>query len=176
MMDEIEKRALKAQVFALRRPNKKPFGAMGPEGPPGAGFPSGITLVEILITVCILTLGCLGAIQMKATTLKSANMSDNITAATFLAEAELERLKSLLYEELLVESEATTVTTNNLNRLGQTCTDDLCDSSYIFSRKVDFFPGLPTVRSCQVEITIGWADDLGSHSFLYSGAVTSLSF
>ncbi|MDR2300523.1 MAG: hypothetical protein LBF38_00515 [Deltaproteobacteria bacterium] len=155
----------------------KDFWPISPsENRPKPGFRRGVTLVEILISVCILTLGCLAAIQMKASTLKSANMADNITAATFLAEAELERLKSLLYEELLVESDAGTTLVNKLNRLGQTCTDDACDASHIFSRKVDFFPGAPTNRSCQVEITIGWDDDLGTHSFLYSGAITSLSF
>ncbi|MDR2367398.1 MAG: hypothetical protein LBF58_04695 [Deltaproteobacteria bacterium] len=151
------------------------FGLANPASRARPGFRGGVTLIEILISVCILSLGCLAAIQMKTTTIKSANMSDNITAATFLAEAEMERLKSLLYEELIAESEGGTVTTDKLNRLGQTC-DDTCDPGNIFSRKVAFFPGSPTVRSCQVEITIGWNDDLGSHSFLYSGAITSLSF
>ncbi|MDR1658135.1 MAG: prepilin-type N-terminal cleavage/methylation domain-containing protein [Deltaproteobacteria bacterium] len=136
---------------------------------------TGFTLIELLITVAVLSIGCFAAIRMQATSLKSSNLADNITAATFLAEGEMERLKALSFVELTNETELSTVVVNKLNRLGQTCTTGAC-SNHIFTRTVNYYPSTPTTLSHQVEISVAWTDNTGPHSVLYSAAITSLSF
>jgi prepilin-type N-terminal cleavage/methylation domain-containing protein len=139
------------------------------------GSLSGFTLVELLITVAVLSIGCLTAIQMQANSLRSSNLADNITVATFLAEAEMERLKALPFPKLTVEAESGESVTTGLNRLGQVCVPPAC-SGHIFSRTVTYYPYTPTSRSHQVEITVNWTDNTGRHSVFYSGAITTLAF
>jgi prepilin-type N-terminal cleavage/methylation domain-containing protein len=137
----------------------------------------GFTLVELMITIAVLTLGILVAIQVQTSSLMGSNVADNLTAATFLAEAEMERLKSLSFSELTLETENESVTTTGLNRLGLTdCQEPAECSNYIFDRTVNYFAQVPTSLSHQVEISVTWQDSAGKHTVLYSGAISSLSF
>jgi prepilin-type N-terminal cleavage/methylation domain-containing protein len=137
---------------------------------------SGFTLVEVLITVVVLAVGCLAASRLLVVSLKGFNLADNMTAAVFLAEAEMERLKSLPHSKMTYDAEHTpVVVTNNLNRLGQTCTPPNCQG-YIFNRTVSYFRNAPTTFSNHVEIVVDWTDSNGPHNILYTGAITTLSF
>jgi hypothetical protein len=134
-------------------------------------------MVELLITILVLTLGCLAVVRLHVNALKSAHLADNITAATFLAEAELERLKSLSQATLQTESSSGTITSTGLDRLGRTCTGvGLACSNYIFNRTVSFHPRVPTTLSHQVEVVIDWRDSAGPHSVVHWAALTALAF
>ena len=139
---------------------------------------TGFTLVELLVTVLVLTIGCLAAIQMQAASLKGTNLADNLTSATFLAEAEMERLKSLDASEMAIEAEAGTVTRTGLDRLGRSCVPvgpETC-SNHMYTMTVEYFPKLPTSLSTQVDITVAWTDNNGHRTVRYSGAMTYLTF
>jgi Tfp pilus assembly protein PilV len=135
----------------------------------------GFTLVEILISICVLTFGCLAVIHMHTTTLKGSNYSDNLTAAVFLAESEMERLKALNSSDLKDLVDDGELTHNNLNRLGETCPNSNC-SNYPFKRVVNFYPNTPTSFSKHVEIDVTWRDNSGPHKVSYAGAITALVF
>ncbi|MDR1109710.1 MAG: hypothetical protein LBP92_03180 [Deltaproteobacteria bacterium] len=136
----------------------------------------GFTLVEVFITVFILAFGCLAASRSLIVSLKTFNFADNNTVATFLAESEMERLKSLTFAELTFEANNNPVVkTSNINRLGQVCTPPGCDN-FIFSRLVKIFPKTPTSFSHQLEIEVSWFDRTGPHKITYSGAITTFSF
>jgi prepilin-type N-terminal cleavage/methylation domain-containing protein len=138
---------------------------------------SGFTLVELLITICVLAFGCLAAIQMQSASMRGTNFSDNLTAAIFLAESELERLKALSFTKLEEEGEVGTIVQPDLNRLGEICpTAPVSCSQYPFTRTVNYFPSTPTSFSYQVEVEVTWRDNSGPHSVYYSGAVTSYVF
>jgi prepilin-type N-terminal cleavage/methylation domain-containing protein len=136
---------------------------------------SGFTLVEILITIAVLAVGCMIALQAQTSSIIGASMSDNLTAATFLAEAELERIKALSFEDLAIEAKDGTKTTTGLNRLGQTTCINEC-SNFIFSRTVKYFPKVPTSLSHHIEINVSWNDRTGNHSILYGGAISAFTF
>ena len=138
----------------------------------------GFTLVEILITMAVLSIGCLAVLRMQTASLRGGIIADNLTSATFLAEAEMERLKSLDSAQMAQEVSAGTVTVNGLDRLGRVCspaTPAEC-SNNIYTMPVEYFEKLPTSMSCQVDITVAWSDTTGPHSVRYSGAMTYLSF
>ncbi|MDR1656110.1 MAG: prepilin-type N-terminal cleavage/methylation domain-containing protein [Deltaproteobacteria bacterium] len=135
----------------------------------------GFTLVELLVTVVVLTIGCLAAIRLQATSLKSSNLADHIMVATFLAEGEMERLKALTFPQLTVEAAKGQMVEAGLNRLGQPCRAELC-SGHIFTRTVNYYQAIPTSLSYQVEIIIDWTDNTGPQRVLHSAAITSLSF
>jgi Tfp pilus assembly protein PilV len=134
------------------------------------------TLVEILITVCVLTFGCLAVILMQQASLRGANFSDNLTGAVFLAESELERLKALSFGALENEVEAGDKVVSDLNRMGKTCETSPNCSLFPFTRTVKFFKDTPTSFSHQVEIEVTWRDNSGPHKVFYSSAITSFSF
>jgi prepilin-type N-terminal cleavage/methylation domain-containing protein len=137
---------------------------------------SAFTLVEILITMAVISFGCLAALQMQATAIKGNDLADNMTVAMFLAESEMERIKTISYSKLksMVEDGLATHTDNNINRLGESCIGTPCNG-YIFTRKVDYIPKYPTTVSITVEITVEWRDTAGPHHVFYSGTVTSFS-
>jgi type II secretory pathway pseudopilin PulG len=132
-----------------------------------------MTLVEILIAVLIVGFSCLAIFTVHVSSLKTKNVSDNMTLATTIAVSEFERLKTLPFEELL---ESTNTEVSNLNRLGQQCTGKKDCSEHIFTRRVRFFPKTPTSLSCQVEIEVDWRDSVGRHSQFFSSVISTMSF
>ena len=56
---------------------------------------AGFTLVEVMITVAILSIGILGASGMVASTIRGNKMARNITVANQLAEMEMQRWMEL---------------------------------------------------------------------------------
>jgi prepilin-type N-terminal cleavage/methylation domain-containing protein len=136
----------------------------------------GFTLVELIITVCVLSFGCLAVLQMQSASMRGSNLADNLTAATFLAESEMERLKSLPFTDLTLEANLGTVTTENLNRMGEVCLTPPNCPNYHFTRTINYYSNTPTSFSHQVEIEVSWRDNTGAHSVFYSGAITSYIF
>ena len=135
----------------------------------------GFTLVEIVVTVCVLAFGCLAVIHMHTASLRGSNYSDNLSAAVFLAESEMERIKALDYSALKDLAALGEVSQTRLNRMGEACPSPVC-GLYPFDRKVNFYPDVPTSFSDHVEIEVSWRDNSGSHRVFYSGAVTSMVF
>ncbi|MDR2351021.1 MAG: hypothetical protein LBF41_10470 [Deltaproteobacteria bacterium] len=138
--------------------------------------PPGFTLVEVLLTICVLAFGCLAVIQMQSWALRGTTFSDYQTAAVYIAETELERLKGLSWEDLEKEIDASTeVVTENLNRLGQSCHG--CDrTTHPFKRTVKFFTETPTSFSHQIEVKVEWNDRGRPREVFYSCALTTYNF
>jgi prepilin-type N-terminal cleavage/methylation domain-containing protein len=140
-------------------------------------FP-GFTLVEILITIAVLAFGCLAVLLLQSSAMRGNTLSDNMTVATFLAESELERLKSLTREKLSEEIEAGTTVVRYLNRLGQICPKASAGQCrpYPFARTLSFYPKKPTAFSSQAEVEVAWTDNSGPHKILYAAILTSYTF
>jgi prepilin-type N-terminal cleavage/methylation domain-containing protein len=145
----------------------------------GPALKRGFTLLEVLVTVAVLSLGCLAALQMQGYSLRGSTMADNMTAATFLAEAEMERLKSLSRSDLDQEADGGTRVTGDLDRLGEVCppAPAVCDPGvHSFTRTTRYFPETPTSLSHHVEVGVAWVDNSGGHEVILSAIVTSLTF
>jgi prepilin-type N-terminal cleavage/methylation domain-containing protein len=133
---------------------------------------SGMTLVELLIAVFIIGMSCMAVFIVHISSLKTKNVSDNMTFATTIAVTEFERLKTLPFETLLGLSNTVD---ENLDRMGVKCKLSDCQN-YIFTRKVRFFSKTPTSLSCHVEIEVDWIDTVGRHSLLFNSIITSMAF
>jgi type IV pilus modification protein PilV len=142
------------------------------------GFASrtGFTLIEVLMTVAVIAFGCLAAIQMQVTAIRGTATADNLTVATFLAESEMERLKSLSWADLQAEAANGDATEDKLDRNGFGCETGTDCAGHMFSRTIRYYRRQPTTMSTQVEVEINWRDSSGKHDVLYTAAMTSLSF
>ncbi|MDR2200063.1 MAG: prepilin-type N-terminal cleavage/methylation domain-containing protein [Deltaproteobacteria bacterium] len=149
--------------------------------PPGPGaVKPGFTLVEVIITVLIISIGCLAAMVMQTNALKGNTLADNLTVATFLAESEAERLDSLSFEQLTAEVDDAAVTDGKkvkyLNRQFLKCPNDTpadCPD-YLYKMETSYFKNFPTNWSHQVEIKVDWQDNVGAHEVVYSSVFTDL--
>jgi Tfp pilus assembly protein PilV len=133
----------------------------------------GFTLVEHLMAVCVIAIGVLISVTMHVSSLKGKNVAANMTYATAIAETELERLKTLPFDDVI---KMTNKEIPNLNHLSQTCSTGLDCSQHIFTLKTRFFPKNPTSFSCHVEIEVDWKDSSGPKSVIYTAIVSSTSF
>jgi prepilin-type N-terminal cleavage/methylation domain-containing protein len=136
----------------------------------------GFTLVELLITIAVISFGCLAAIQLQLASLRGTATADHMTVATFLAESEMERLKSLTWVELTEESDEGAKVESNLDRNGLSCPSSTQCEGFVYNRTVRFFKGEPTTMSTQVEVEVSWRDSTGPHNVFYTAAMTSLTF
>ena len=144
----------------------------GAIGGPGRS-PGGFTLVEVLVTVVVIAMGCLAALWLQSAAMRGNSQSDHLTVAGFLAESEIERLKSLDFAAATKEAEdhETAPVVQNLNRWGEIQTD----GSGVYTRTVRYFPKRPTSLSHQVEVEGAWHDNHGPHRLDYTAALTDFS-
>jgi type IV pilus assembly protein PilV len=135
--------------------------------------PAGFTLIEVLVTVVVIAVGCLAVLWMQSAAMRGHAQSDNLTLATILAETEMERLKSLSFPDLTVEAEAAGPAgsvTRQLNRLGR------AEPPAIYTLTTRYFTKQPTTLSHQVEVSVGWRDTQGVRRNLrYTAVLTSFS-
>jgi prepilin-type N-terminal cleavage/methylation domain-containing protein len=153
-----------------------------PESAPNV--PSGFTLVEVIITMCVIAFGCLAALMMQSAALKGNTMADNLTVATFLAESEVERLKAMTFEDLTAEIEASPTVSSipteqkKMDRFMKICSggDLPACTQYNYSLTTSFYPRYPTSYSHTAEVKVEWRDNTGLHSVSYSTTMTDLAF
>ena len=109
----------------------------------------GFTLIEILISLVILAIGCLGALAMQAYTLGRGSQIHHLTIAAALAESEVERLLSLKSGEL---SNATYVPPQLLiDRYGNTCA---ANDTSCYTRSVALRHRHPTRWSTTISVCV----------------------
>ncbi|MDR2404959.1 MAG: prepilin-type N-terminal cleavage/methylation domain-containing protein [Deltaproteobacteria bacterium] len=139
----------------------------------------GFTLLEVIVTVLIISIGCMAALMMQSSALKSNSISDNMTVGTFLAESEIERLKAMAHDDLKAEisSKGTTVT-KYLNRKSEVCPSSSAAGcqDYIYTMELNYFLPQPTNYSVQAEIEVRWTDNTGKRSIFYSTIFTDLDY
>jgi prepilin-type N-terminal cleavage/methylation domain-containing protein len=132
---------------------------------------SGFTLIEVLVSIMIIAFGCLASLNMHVASIRGKKLADQMAEAGYLADSELERLKTLSFSEI---SRLNDVRQADLTPSGQVCAPAVCRDG-IFAREVRFFHGRPTPLSCQVEIEVSWKDVSGSRNIVRSAVLTSQS-
>jgi prepilin-type N-terminal cleavage/methylation domain-containing protein len=135
---------------------------------------SGFTLVELLVTIAVLAFGCLSAILMQSTTIKANSLAYNINTAVILAESEIERLKSLSWQELNNEAKVGHTKILNLDDEGNICSGTGCGVKF-FTMSINYFKGLPTSSSYQVEVIVEWNEATGKQSVNFQSSLTTYS-
>ena len=153
-------------------------GLSTPKGAPGqaSAWAPGFTLIEILVTVVVIAMGCLAALWLQSVAMRGHAQSDHLTAATSLAESELERLRSLPWADLTVEVEehgAAGWTQTALNRQG--LVEPEGRGPWTYTRVTRYYAKQPTSLSHQVVVEVSWRDMHGAHAVASTAALTSFS-
>ncbi len=65
------------------------------------GNPSGFTLIEVVIAICILGFALLALAQLQITAVRGNAFADRMTTAATLAQDRLERLRGLPYDSIV---------------------------------------------------------------------------
>ena len=116
----------------------------------------GFTLLEVLIAVSIFALGILAVASMQLTSIKGNAFGNEMTAATFLAQAQLERMKS-------VADVSTLATGGDANPIDEN--ENSPAGGAIYNRIWTVAAG-PSAGSRQITVTVNWSSGLGAHSVI----------
>jgi prepilin-type N-terminal cleavage/methylation domain-containing protein len=137
----------------------------------------GFTLVEILVTILVLTFGCFAALMMQSAALRGSTKADHLTVATFVAETEMERLKAMTFQDLTALIQKSHKTVKKVNRILKVCEGKDAPKcvNYPYTIETTFYPRFPTNYSHQAEVNVTWNDNLGKHSVTYSASMTDLA-
>ena len=141
--------------------------AKGPGAPSGAR--PGFTLVEILVSVLIITAGLSSAIFLQVMTVRHGTKADNLTVASLLAESEIERLKTYTNYNKIPAGVA--AGEESLTREGEPCPPG---SAQCFRRVTEIESGSPTRRSHTVTVTVSW-DGTGDNQVVYEAILTDIN-
>jgi prepilin-type N-terminal cleavage/methylation domain-containing protein len=148
--------------------NSRP--APGSPARPLTGIRGGFTLVEILVSVLIITIGLVSAIFLQILSVKNGTRADNMTVASLLAESEIERLKTYTSFNQIPSGVATGI--EPLTRDGQVCDPDV---SACFFRTTMLVSQQPTSRSHTVRVTVSWTGSMGADSVTYEAILTDIN-
>lgn len=145
-----------ARAFFQRRLAARPMAA-------------GFTLTEVLVSVLVLTAGCMVVISMQATGMNSGDRAGTLAVATFLAESQAEWLQTIELNEVQFVSDSP----ESLAWDGSTC---LPGDGRCFTRTVKTVCFTPTTRSCEVSIKVEWQAADGKHNLVYDTVVSDFGF
>lgn len=115
---------------------------------------NGVTLVEVLIALAILSIGLLALAGLQVVVIKGNTGSKNLTSAAILAEAKIEQLKKDGFDTL-VNGEYKDPN-NLINEVGE--------KGGIFARSWKIADYLGTADMKQIDVTLAWTDSLGDHT------------
>lgn len=111
------------------------------------GIEEGFTLIEIMITLVILSIGLVALAGLQVSAIKGNAFSKRMTAAVSIANQKLEQIKDTTYANILSES-STQITQSNMS----------------FTRQVTVTNNSPLANTKTVNVTVTWSDGSNSHS------------
>lgn len=115
---------------------------------------NGVTLVEVLIALAILSIGLLALAGLQVVVIKGNTGSKNLTSAVILAEAKIEQLKRNGFANLVNGNFQDP--NNPVNETGQ--------AGGIFTRSWVIADYLASADMKQIIVTLTWTDSLGDHN------------
>jgi type IV pilus assembly protein PilV len=107
----------------------------------------GFTLIEIMITLVILSVGLTALAGLQVSAIKGNTFSKRMTAAVSIANQKLEQIKDTDYANILSESSA-----------------QITQSNMRFTRQVTVTNNSPLANTKTVNVTVTWSDGSNSHS------------
>lgn len=115
---------------------------------------NGVTLVEVLIALVILSIGLLALAGLQVVVIKGNAGSKNLTSAVILAEAKIEQLKSDGFDSLV----------NGESQDPNNLVDPTGQAGGIFTRSWVIADYLGSADMRQIIVTLTWTDSLGNHN------------
>ena len=99
----------------------------------------GFTLIELMITLVVLSLGLLALAGLQVSAIKANAVSKRMTVATAVADATIEQLKDTPYANVISEA-ATAVTAGAMT----------------FTRQVTVTANSPTANTKTIQVVVSW--------------------
>jgi type IV pilus assembly protein PilV len=112
----------------------------------------GFTLIEIMITLVILSIGLVALAGLQVSAIKGNAFSKRMTTAVSIANERLEQIKDKAYADILSES-PTQIPIKYPN-----------EPEMIFIRQVTVTNNSPLANTKTVNVTVTWSDGSNSHS------------
>jgi type IV pilus assembly protein PilV len=112
----------------------------------------GFTLIEIMITLVILSIGLVALAGLQVSAIKGNAFSKRMTTAVSIANQKIEQFKDTSYANILSES-STQITTTHPNQPSMT-----------FTRQVTVTNNSPLANTKTVNVTVTWSEGSSSHS------------
>jgi type IV pilus assembly protein PilV len=112
----------------------------------------GFTLIEIMITLVILSIGLVALAGLQVSAIKGNAFSKRMTTAVSIANEKLEQVKDTPYAEILSDSPT------------QILIDYPNEPRMIFTRQVTVTNNVPLANTKTVNVTVTWSDGSNSHS------------
>ena len=114
---------------------------------PSIRLEEGFTLIEIMITLVIMSIGLVALAGLQARAIKGNAFSKQMTTAVSIVNQKIEQLKDTSYADILSES-STQITQSNMR----------------FTRQVTVTSNSPLTNTKTVNVTVTWSEGSNSHS------------
>ena len=108
---------------------------------------NGFTLIEVMLTLVILSIGILAMARLQIAAIRGNALSQRMTTAASVAEGKIEQLKNAPFADIQAES-PTQVTASNLN----------------FTREVTVTNNSPMANTKTVSVIVTWKDRLKTYT------------
>ena len=108
---------------------------------------NGFTLIEVMLTLVILSIGILAMAQLQIAAIRGNALAQRMTTAASVAEGKIEQLKNAPFADIQAES-PTQVTASNLN----------------FTREVTVTNNSPMANTKTVSVIVTWKDRLKTYT------------
>lgn len=132
---------------------------------------AGFTLTELLVSILVLTVGCMAVISMQASGMSAGDRANSLAVATLLAEAQAEWIQT----QAINRVSGIKKTAEKLSWDGSPC-DEATGGTLCFTRTTNTACFTPTTRSCEVAIVVEWQATDGAHSLIYDTVVSDFGF
>lgn len=129
----------------------------------------GFTLLEVLIAICLLTIGMMGLVSLQSRGIRGNDLGNRTTQAVALAQDQLEQL---INSGTGVNFPLPVPSPNPFSDLNNPV-DETGNTGGIFTRSWTVNDGSPVTDAQQVDVTVEWTDIIGLHSVSVSGVITS---
>jgi type II secretory pathway pseudopilin PulG len=120
------------------------------------GPEEGFTLVEVMVTIGILSFEVLAVLALYTVSIKANTYARRLTSATSLAQTGVESAKNTAYANLIDKEKCFD---RNLGELDD-CVADADD--VVYTRVVDITKDSPIAGMAEVGVTVSWVDSSGN--------------
>ncbi len=128
----------------------------------------GFTLLEVLIAICLLTVGMMGLVSLQSRGIRGNDLGNRTTQAVALAQDQLEQL---IDSGTGVNFPLPVPSPNPFSDLNNPV-DETGNTGGIFTRSWTVSAvGSPVTDAQQVDVNVEWTDIIGLHSVNVSGVI-----
>jgi type IV pilus assembly protein PilV len=129
----------------------------------------GLSLVEVLIAIVVLSVAMMGLATLQVRCIRSNDLANRTTQATNLAQVKLEEL---IFRAATGEFFAAGVTVDDENPVAVPADDE----GAIFTRSWEFIDDSPVPAARTIVVTVVWNDAMGNHEVEVEGVTTASSY